>query len=58
MVRWRDQVIAEGQHHLPVLARVGICDCGDLARRDRPPRLGQQACVQRALGGAGLGRRR
>ena len=57
MVRWRDQVVAEREHHLPVLARIGVGDRGDLVRRDRPARLGQQRRVQRALGGAGLGRR-
>ena len=44
------QVIAEGEHDLPVLARVGVGDGGDLARRDRSARFGQQRRMQRALG--------
>ncbi len=52
------QMIAEGDHHLPVLARIGIGDGGNLRRADRLPRVGQQRAVQRALGGAGVRRRR
>ena len=51
-------MIAEGDHHLPVLARIGIGDGGNLRRADRLPRVGQQRAVQRALGGTGVRRRR
>src|SRR5438132_1792379 len=43
---------------LPVLARVRVGDGRDIARRDRPARLGEQRRVQGTLDRAGLGRRR
>ena len=52
-----DQMIAEGHHQLPVLARVGIGDCGNLGSGNRPARLRQQCRMQRALDHARVGRR-
>ena len=51
------QMIAKGDQHLPVLARVGVGDRRDLGRRNRQARIGQQRGMQRALDRAGLRRR-
>ena len=56
--RVAQQMIAERDHHLPVLARIRIGDRGDLAVADRAARIGQQRCMQRALDHAGFRRRR
>ena len=42
---------------MPVLARIRVGDRGDLARLDRPARIGQQFAVQPALHVAGVFRR-
>ena len=52
------QMIAERDHHLPVLARIRVRDRGDLVGGDRPARIGQQRRMQRALDHAGVRRRR
>ena len=52
-----DQKIAERGHHLPVFAGVRVGNPGDLGRRHRPSRIGEQRGVERTLGVAGFGRR-
>jgi len=53
----RHQPVAKIHHEGPVLARIGIGECGDIGGCDRAQRIGQQARVQNAFGVAGVGRR-
>ncbi len=51
------QLVAEGDQQLPVLARIGVGDGGDVGGRHRHARIGEQRAMQRALDRAGLRRR-
>ena len=42
-------MVAERDHLLPILARIGVLDRGDLAAADGPPWIGHQRRVQFAL---------
>src|SRR5450755_3421980 len=48
------QMIAPGNHHLPVFTRIRICDRSDLRRGYRLPWIAQQATVKLALGRTGF----
>ena len=50
------QTVAERDHELPVLARVGFRNGVDLRRRNGSPWVGQQCGMQGAFDDAGLGR--
>ncbi len=52
-----DQAVAEGEHYLIVLARVGVGQRGQPLSRDPFARVDHQGLVQPALGGAGFGYR-
>ena len=52
-----DQMVAEREQNLPVLARVGIGNRGDIGGRHFHARIVEQRRVQRFLDGAGLRRR-
>ncbi len=54
----RRKQVAEGEHHLPVLARVGIGNRRDLGGRHRTARVNEQAGMQGFLTCASLRRRR
>ena len=64
MVLWRDQLVAERDHHLPVLARIGVRDRGDLGGRTaRRGSASSAACSVRSAtqasgGGISSGRAR
>jgi hypothetical protein len=52
-----EEPVAEGDHHRPVLARLGVGERCDRGLRDRAARRRKEARMQRPLGVAGLVRR-